>query len=88
MIYNGKNLETIGQVFEMALYYAQNNDVLEGHKFMEAYVNRIKEDNPGMTYEECTDRAKANLGYFAGYWSTDVQNLMRNFYNTYHPIFG
>ena len=33
-------------------------------------------------------RVRVDLGYFAGYYSSDVQRKVNKLYGTVHPIFG
>ena len=88
MEYNGKKLNTIGQVFEAALNLAKT-DKKEAQDFFKQYIQFILEDNDKVnTIEEAERIAKSNFGYFAGYFNQEVCDIIYNTYQCSHPIFG
>lgn len=88
MIFEGVKLETMGEIFEKALEVAKSKEHKRCESFLFCYTDWIKEENPEMDIKDCLERAKSNLGYFAGYYSTDVAKLIENSYRAQHPIFG
>ena len=86
MIYEGKYLTTMGEVFDEALNIAKYTP----HKakdFLDKYARYI-ESVEGITYGEALARAKSNLGYFAGYYDSQTCDLIYDTYVTEHPVFG
>lgn len=86
MEYNGKNLKTIGEVFDMALKLAKT-DKKEARNFFNKYINWISMYNH-YSWDKATEIAKSNFGYFAGYFDPKVCDLIYNTYQCSHPIFG
>lgn len=86
MVYEGKNLETIGAIFDEALNIAKYTPS-NARDFLDKYARYI-ESVAGITYGEALDRAKSNLGYFAGYYDKYTCDLIYEVYCTEHPIFG
>lgn len=86
MVYKREKLDTIGKVFEKALeiakYYPENAD-----EFFDEYIHHIMECER-LNKQEAIGRARANLGYFAGYYGSNICHLMGKIYGAYHPIFG
>ena len=88
MNYKGKELKTIGEVFDEALRLAKT-DRNEALDFFKTYVEYIFEDNEKIdTLNEAEKIAKANLGYFAGYYTPEVCDIIYKTYQCSHPIFG
>ena len=83
-----KNILTIGETLGPAM---EITDPLDAQQYLTDYVNHIqkhldkepRDDN--MTAE---DIAKANLGYFAGYYDTDTRIRVEKLFSCAHPIFG
>lgn len=61
-----------------------------------AYWNRLVEHNLfscaaegiARTGEEAESHERANLGYYAGYYGTDVQGRVERLFLAVHPVFG
>ena len=87
MNYRGKELNTIGEVFDEALRIAKTNNKDEAYDFFYAYVNLISTENK-YSWDKSIEIAKANLGYFAGYYNEEVCDIIYKTYNCCHPIFG
>lgn len=88
MIYKGKKLTTVGEVFNEGLSLAIN-DKAEAIEFFKVYINQIFNDNDDVTSLEEAERiAKSNFGYFAGYYDQDVCDIIYSTYGCSHPIFG
>ena len=88
MEYKGKNLKTMGEVFDMALKLAKTNKE-EAQNFFTLYVEHIFKDNDEVnSLYEAERVAKANFGYFAGYYSQEVCDIIYETYQCSHPIFG
>lgn len=88
MNYKGKEFNTMAEVFNEALSLAQTdrNDALD---FFVAYVEYILEDNEKInTFSEAERIAKANLGYFAGYYTPEICDIIYRTYQCSHPVFG
>lgn len=88
MKYKGKNLSTMGEVFDKALQLAKENKE-ESLEFFKEYIKDILEDNDEVnSLNEAEKIAKANFGYFAGYYSQEVCDIIYETYQCSHPIFG
>ena len=88
MNYNGKNLNTMGEVFDKALQLAKENKE-EAKNFFKLYIEYILEnDDKVNSLEEAEKIAKANFGYFAGYYNPEVCDIIYKTYQCSHPIFG
>lgn len=88
MKYKGKNLNTMGQVFDTALNLAKT-DKEEAQNFFKMYIEHILEDNDEVnSLNEAEKIAKANFGYFAGYYNPEVCDIIYKTYQCSHPIFG
>lgn len=88
MEYNDKKLNTMGQVFEVAIKLAKT-DKEEAKNFFKEYIEHIYKDNDEVnSLNEAEKIAKANFGYFAGYFSQEVCNIIYETYQCSHPIFG
>lgn len=86
--YNGKKLSTMRQVFEVALNLAET-DKEEALNFFTLYIEYILENNDEVnSLNEAERIAKANFGYFAGYYSQEVCDIIYKIYQCSHPIFG
>ena len=87
MVFEGKTLETMGEIFNTALDVAKTGNSDRCQTFLTAYANWISEVN-GCCKDSAIDIAKNNLGYFAGYYTRDVYNAINMAYGAVHPIFG
>lgn len=88
MEYKGKNLKTMGEVFDMGLNLAKTNKE-EAQNFFKEYIEHILEDNDEVnSLSEAERIAKANFGYFAGYYNPEVCDIIYKTYQCSHPIFG
>lgn len=92
MIYEGKELNTMMNVFDEALHYAKT-DKNKALDFFKAYVEHIfNVNNEVNTYAEAEEIAKSNLGYFAGYFAgyydKETTDIIYKTYQCSHPIFG
>lgn len=87
MMYQGKTYKGMNKVFEEALEIAKNRPE-EAEDFLISYAECILKENPNCrTMDEAISIAKSNLGYFSGYCSPDIVDLMYKTYNTKHPLF-
>jgi hypothetical protein len=88
MEYKDKKLNTMGQVFEVAINLAKT-DKEEAQKFFKLYIEYIFKNNDEVnSLNEAERIAKANFGYFAGYYSQEVCDIIYETYQCSHPIFG
>ena len=82
------NEKTFGEVFNKALELAKENKN-EAQEFFKQYIQFILEDNDKVnTIEEAERIAKSNFGYFAGYYTQEVCDIIYETYQCSHPIFG
>ena len=82
------NEKTFGEVFNKALKLAKENKN-EAQEFFKQYIQFILEDNDKVnTIEEAERIAKSNFGYFAGYYTQEVCDIIYETYQCSHPIFG
>lgn len=88
MEFEGTNLTSMGSVFDKALEIAETGDGDRCQNFLTAYANWIIEVNGHYNIEEATEIAKSNLGYFAGYYSSEVYETINKAYSAVHPVFG
>lgn len=86
MIFNGKEFTTMGEIFNEALNLAKTSKV-DAEAFFKTYVEYIMSENK-ISSDEAIKIAKSNFGYFAGYYSKDVVDLIYKTYECSHPIFG
>ena len=86
MIYRGKNYETFGEIFDLALDLAKK-DTYEAQEWFYEYVNCISMDN-SYSWDKSIEIAKSNLGYFAGYYNQEVCDIIYKTYQCSHPVFG
>ena len=83
--FNGK---TFGEIFNKAFELAKENKN-EAQEFFKQYIQFILEDNNKVnTIEEAERIAKSNFGYFAGYYTQVVCDIIYETYQCSHPIFG
>jgi hypothetical protein len=85
MVYEGKYLTTIGDIFNEAKDIAKYP--YKAKDFLDKYARYIA-DVECISYDEALNRAKNNLGYFAGYYDAEICDLIYEVYCTEHPIFG
>lgn len=86
MVYQGKYLQTIGEVFDVALKLAKNGTCAEQEAFFEAYASACARDN-NLSTEEGIRLAESNLGYFSGYCDNETVNLISKIYR-HHLDYG
>ena len=88
MNYKGKEFNTMGEVFDEALHLAKTNKN-DASDFFRTYIEHILEDNENInTFNEAERIAKANLGYFAGYYTPEVCDIIYKTYQCSHPVLG
>ena len=88
MEYKGKNLKTMGEVFDTAIRLAKT-DKEEAQNFFKLYVEHILKNNDEVnSLDEAERVAKANFGYFAGYYDPEVCDIIYKTYQCTHPLFG
>lgn len=75
LIWKGKSLRTMREIFDAAL---KCKDKEEGTEFLKAYVAL------GIPEEV----AKQNLGYFAGYYNQKTMDTVYELFGAEHPVFG
>ena len=85
MIYKGKELNTIGEIFNEALRIAKEepDDTIN---FKKSYADYIRQCNLNIDIETAMHCVEENLGYFAGYYSQETSDIIRNAYNAEHPL--
>lgn len=86
MVYQGKYLQNIREVFDVALKLAKNGTYAEQEAFFEAYANACARDN-NISTEEGIRLAENNLGYFSGYCDNATVNLISKTYR-HHLDYG
>jgi CRISPR/Cas system CSM-associated protein Csm2 small subunit len=86
MEYRGKEYNTMGEVFNLALKLAKE-DTEEAKNWFYEYVNYISMKNH-FSWDKSIEIAKSNLGYFAGYYDRETCDIINKVYGAQHPIFG
>lgn len=86
MIWQNKELKTAGEIFDTALNLAKTDKHNAG-VFFNAYVDWVRDTNE-CSHEEAEKIVKDNLGYFSGYYSKEVSDIIYSTYSCEHPIFG
>ena len=82
------NEKTFGEIFNKALELTKENKN-EAQVYFTEYVQHILNDNDEVnTIEEAERIAKSNFGYFTGYYSQEVCDIIYETYQCFHPIFG
>lgn len=74
--------ETLGPAMEIA-DQAGADDYFD--QLVEHYVATAKTPR---TREEAAAIVRSNLGYYAGYYSEEVQDRVNKLFKTTHPVFG
>ena len=87
MIFEGKTLPNMGAIFNKALDVAETGDGDRCQAFLTSYVEYIVSES-NRNVAEAEDIAKSNLGYFAGYYSSEVYETINKAYGAVHPVFG
>jgi hypothetical protein len=87
MVFEGKTLETMGEIFNTALDVAKTGNSDRCQEFLTSYVEYIVSES-NLNVAEAENIAKSNLGYFAGYYDRDVYNAINKAYGAVHPVFG
>lgn len=86
MIWENKELKTLGEIFDTALDLAKNDKHKAG-VFFNTYVDWVRDVNES-SREEAEKIVKGNLGYFAGYYDKEACDIVYSTYCCEHPIFG
>lgn len=86
MIWENKELKTIGEIFDTALNLAKTDKYRAG-VFFNVYVNYVQNANE-CNREEAEKIVKSNFGYYSGYFNKEVSNIIYSTYCCEHPIFG
>ena len=86
MIWENKELKTIGEIFDIALNLAKTDKHNAGI-FFNAYVDWVCDTN-GCSREEAESIVKGNFGYYSGYFNKEVSDIIYSTYCCEHPIFG
>lgn len=87
MIFEGKTLETMGEIFNAALDVAKTGNGDRCQAFLTSYVEYIVSES-NHNVDEAENIAKSNLGYFAGYYNSEVYETINKAYGAVHPVFG
>jgi len=87
MNYKGKEYNTMGEIFDLALRLAKKDPNGEAKDFFHEYVNHISIVNH-YSWDKSVECAKSNLGYFAGYYNRETCDIINKVYEVQHPIFG
>lgn len=75
MNWNGKSLDTIGDLSDAVLAIARSDDQAAADRFMAQYRAE-------------SEHADANIGYMSGYYDTDTMAKVQRMFGVAHPIFG
>ena len=86
MIWQNKELKTVGEIFDTALNLAKTDKHKAG-VFFNAYVDYVRDANGG-SREEAEKIVKSNFGYYSGYFNKEVSDIIYSTYCCEHPIFG
>jgi hypothetical protein len=79
MYYKGKQLNTIGEVFKVALRLAKKGTPTEQKNFFQSYADTCAYDH-STTFDEGVRIARSNLGYFSGYYDNETSRLIHETY--------
>ena len=74
---------TIGEAYGPAMEITTEE---EAAKYFELLVERCMRF--GKSREQAEEIQKANLGYYAGYYSNEIRARVEQLFNCAHPIFG
>jgi len=75
--------ETFAKLYEPAMAITDPDRATE---YFDALVRRTR--RMGQSLEEAESIQRFNLGYYAGYYSHDVQERVERLFGAVHPIFG
>lgn len=89
-VFNPENKEilTFGECLQPAMQITEQEDATQYLEKYVAYIQKKLDEEPrddDMTAEAI---AKANLGYFAGYYDNEVRARVEKLFLCSHPIFG
>ena len=89
-IFNPNNKEklTFGELMEPAMNITDQDDA---NQYLDSYVAWLEESwiREGKEEKEpAAIIAKANLGYWAGYYSDDTRRRIEKLFRCEHPVFG
>ena len=87
MVFEGKTLETMGEIFNTALDIPKTTDSDRCQAFLTSYIEYIMSEN-NCNIAEAERIAKSNLGYFAGYYNNRVYESINKAYGAVHHVFG
>lgn len=79
-----KKVLTYGEALDPAMKITNQEDA---DQYKEAYINWQMEQMK-ITYEEALNIVNSNLGYYAGYYSTETRLQVEKLFNTQHPFLG
>ncbi len=86
MNFEDTQLTTVGEIFNKALEIAKTGDKERCQLFLKSYSEYISSKN-NISIDKAIDIAKANFGYFAGYYDRETYDIINNMYNAIHPVF-
>ena len=83
MLYNGKELVYMGDIFDTAHELAKKGDQQKCKEFLDIYTKWIMDVDKGKfdSYDAAYSHAKHNLAFFAGFCSNDIYYLIQNTYS-------
>jgi dihydroxyacid dehydratase/phosphogluconate dehydratase len=75
MIWNGKELKTIGDLTDAIGSIAKTGSPAQAREFM-------------VGYRQANEHADANVGYISGYFDRPTMNRIQEWFGVHHPVFG
>lgn len=80
-----KNKLTFAEALDPAMKITDQEDA---DNYFEYYINYLGRACPDIPMKETIERARLNLGYYAGYYDIETRNRIEKLFKCQHPIFG
>lgn len=89
-VFNPENKEilTSGECLNPAMQITDQEDATQYLEKYIAYIQKALDKEPRSDDMTAEAIAKANIGYFAGYYSNEVRARVEKLFLCSHPIFG
>jgi len=82
---HGKTTLTYGETLDPAMKIIEQADA---DQYLKEYADFIEKQPDFKGNETGISIAKANLGYWAGYWNDETRKRVEKLFKCAHPVFG
>lgn len=84
----GKEKLTFGETLSPAMEITDSDDAKQYFNDYVMFIQKTLDKEPREDNITAEEIAKTNLGYFAGYYSSETRERVERLFNCIHPIFG